>query len=149
VITDPVTKQCKGFGFVKFSDNNEAQAAIREMQGSILRGRALKTSQAYTKNQAQDTTTTNLSSMMNPYAMLANNPMLLNTLGSLTGLSGMPGMPGMAGMAGMGAYGAQNMQYGAYGAGMMGAPMMQGYGQVQGMQGMYGYGGDVQQQQGK
>jgi len=147
VIVDPVTKNCKGFGFVKFSDNNEAQAAIREMQGSILRGRALKTSQAYTKNQAQDTGTSSLSNMMNPYAMLANNPLLLNTLSSFGGMQGMAGMQGMQGMAGMGAYGAQ---YGAYGAGMMGGQMMQGYGQMQGMYGQqagYGYGTENMQQQ--
>jgi RNA recognition motif-containing protein len=47
VIVDPITKYSKGYGFVKFSNFEESQRAISEMQGSLLRGRHIKTSQSF------------------------------------------------------------------------------------------------------
>jgi len=48
VITDRETGRSRGFGFVTFSDGNAAQAAIQEMDGSMLDGRSLRV------NEAQD-----------------------------------------------------------------------------------------------
>lgn len=116
---DAVTKQCKGFGFVKFSNFDESQAAIREMQGSLLRGRAIKTSTAYMKNAATDSNMANLNTMFNPFAALAMNPFLL-------GMGGMGAAPNVAG------YGAQPTQATqGYPAGMMGMPGMPYMGGVQ------------------
>ncbi len=50
VIVDPITKYSKGYGFVKFSLFEESQRAITEMQGSLLRGRHIKTSQSFWKS---------------------------------------------------------------------------------------------------
>ena len=121
------------------------------MQGSLLRGRAIKTSQAYVKNSTSDSTMANLNSMFNPLAAIASNPFLMG-LGGLTGLGGQPqgqmqGMPAMQGYQGypgaMGAMGgmpgmdpmaAMTQGYGMYQQGYMGQqpsmqmPMMQGYG---------------------
>lgn len=47
---DPITKYSKGYGFVKFSLFEESQRAISEMQGSLLRGRHIKTSQSFWKS---------------------------------------------------------------------------------------------------
>jgi len=68
MIVDPVTRQSKGYGFVKFSDPQEAQSAIREMQGTILRGRAIKTNQAHIKASSTTDSTAGLNSnfMLNP-----------------------------------------------------------------------------------
>ena len=54
VIVDPITKYSKGYGFVKFSNFEESQRAISEMQGSLLRGRHIKTSQSFWKSANQD-----------------------------------------------------------------------------------------------
>lgn len=51
IICDPVTKASKGYGFVKFSNYEESQKAIAEMQGRPLRGRPIRTSQSFWKNQ--------------------------------------------------------------------------------------------------
>ena len=45
-ITDRQTGRSKGFGFVEFSDEKEAQAAMAEMNGKELEGRALKVAEA-------------------------------------------------------------------------------------------------------
>ena len=54
VIVDPITKYSKGYGFVKFSNFEESQRAISEMQGSLLRGRHIKTSQSFWKSANQE-----------------------------------------------------------------------------------------------
>jgi cold-inducible RNA-binding protein len=41
VVTDRETGQSRGFGFVEFGSNNEAEAAIAAMNGASLDGRAL------------------------------------------------------------------------------------------------------------
>jgi RNA recognition motif-containing protein len=43
IIVDPVNKTSKGYGFVKFSDQNEAQRAVSEMNGKYLNGKSIKT----------------------------------------------------------------------------------------------------------
>lgn len=46
VITDRDTGRSRGFGFVTFEDDDAAQAAIKEMDGSVLDGRSLKVNEA-------------------------------------------------------------------------------------------------------
>jgi RNA recognition motif-containing protein len=46
VITDRTTGKSNGFGFVEISDDTEAKAAIAEMDGKMLEGRALKVNEA-------------------------------------------------------------------------------------------------------
>lgn len=41
IITDRTTGQPRGFAFVEMSDQNEAEAAIAQLNGAELRGRAL------------------------------------------------------------------------------------------------------------
>lgn len=45
-ITDRQTGRSKGFGFVEFSDEKEAQAAMADMNGKEIEGRALKVAEA-------------------------------------------------------------------------------------------------------
>lgn len=51
IITDPTTKQSKGYGFVKFTNHEEAQKAILENNGKSINGRQMKVSHAYMKNK--------------------------------------------------------------------------------------------------
>ena len=53
IITEPATKVSKGYGFVKFSNLEESQKAIAEMNGQPLMGRPLKGSTAYMKNKEE------------------------------------------------------------------------------------------------
>ena len=46
IVIDNITKQSKGYGFVKFSDHSESITAIEEMNGKYLSGRPIKTNQA-------------------------------------------------------------------------------------------------------
>ncbi len=46
VIYDRETGRSRGFGFVTFSDDDAAQAAIAEMDGSELDGRTIKVNEA-------------------------------------------------------------------------------------------------------
>lgn len=46
VITDRATGQGKGFGFVEMSTPEEAQKAIKELNGSDLAGRAIVVNEA-------------------------------------------------------------------------------------------------------
>lgn len=46
LITDRDTGQSKGFGFVEMSRDAEANAAIAELNGTDLNGRAMKVSEA-------------------------------------------------------------------------------------------------------
>jgi RNA recognition motif-containing protein len=49
VITDRDTGQSKGFGFVEFSDDNEAKSAISALSGQQYGGRALTVNEARPK----------------------------------------------------------------------------------------------------
>ena len=46
VITDRATGRSNGFGFVEITDDAEAKAAIEEMDGKMLEGRAIKVNEA-------------------------------------------------------------------------------------------------------
>jgi len=46
IITDKVTCQGKGFGFLEMATNDEAASAITKMNGSVMDGRELKVSEA-------------------------------------------------------------------------------------------------------
>ncbi|GAB4380713.1 MAG: RNA-binding protein [Salibacteraceae bacterium] len=50
IITDRETGRAKGFGFVEMPNDNEAQAAIDELNGSELMGRAMVVNQARPRN---------------------------------------------------------------------------------------------------
>ena len=52
IIIDPSTKISKGYGFVKFSNKEESEKAITEMNGQTLNGKIMKTGTAsYKKNK--------------------------------------------------------------------------------------------------
>ena len=46
VITDRATGQSRGFGFVEMSSSAEAQQAIQQLDGSALKGRNIRVSEA-------------------------------------------------------------------------------------------------------
>ena len=50
IITDPTTKLSKGYGFVQFSNYEESQKAITEMQGFMIRGKPIKVSPGFSRN---------------------------------------------------------------------------------------------------
>ena len=51
IVVDPSTKVSKGYGFVKFSDYNESQRALTEMNGQLINGKPMKiNTAAYKKN---------------------------------------------------------------------------------------------------
>ena len=52
VITDRDTGRSKGFGFVEFSNNAEATAAINALNGKEVNGRALTVNEARPRNEA-------------------------------------------------------------------------------------------------
>lgn len=49
VITDRQTGRSKGFGFVEMSNDEEAQAAIEELDGTEMDGRSIKVNKARPK----------------------------------------------------------------------------------------------------
>jgi RNA recognition motif-containing protein len=53
IITDGTTKVSKGYGFVKFTNNEESVRAIAEMNGQMLMGKAIKVSTAYLKTKEE------------------------------------------------------------------------------------------------
>ena len=53
IITDTVTKLNKGYGFVKFRDQEEANRAIIEMNGFVFMGKALKVSNAHSNTKVE------------------------------------------------------------------------------------------------
>ena len=60
IIIDPSTKISKGYGFVKFSDKNESEKAINEMNGKLIQGKAMKTGNAsYKKNEKKQNNNNN------------------------------------------------------------------------------------------
>lgn len=50
VITDKYTRRSKGFGFVTFANDEDAQSAVAEMNGKEVEGRALKVNEARPMN---------------------------------------------------------------------------------------------------
>ena len=54
IIVDPATKISKGYGFVKFSDYEESQKAISEMNMKQINGKTMRVGQASFKKNAVD-----------------------------------------------------------------------------------------------
>ena len=52
VITDRDTGRSKGFGFVEFSNNAEATAAMNALNGKEVNGRALTVNEARPRNES-------------------------------------------------------------------------------------------------
>ncbi|MEL7834952.1 RNA-binding protein [Fodinibius sp. Rm-B-1B1-1] len=52
VIKDRESGRSKGFGFVEMTNNDEAQAAIDELDGTEINGRTVKVNKARPKEQA-------------------------------------------------------------------------------------------------
>lgn len=50
IIYDQTTRLPKGYGFVQFADRSEADAAIKDLDGTFLRGRAIKVRESYTRS---------------------------------------------------------------------------------------------------
>ena len=50
VITDQYSGRSKGFGFVEMTNNSEAEEAIKNLDGSELKGRKVKVNQAKPKS---------------------------------------------------------------------------------------------------
>jgi cold-inducible RNA-binding protein len=50
IISDKITGQSRGFGFIDMSAKEEAQAAIDGMNGKEIRGRAVNVSEARPRN---------------------------------------------------------------------------------------------------
>ena len=53
IITDRYTGRSRGFAFVEMPNRNEGQSAINELNGSEVRGRNLKVSEARPKKNDQ------------------------------------------------------------------------------------------------
>ncbi|KXS13182.1 RNA-binding domain-containing protein [Gonapodya prolifera JEL478] len=51
VVTDPLTNASRGYGFVRFRDENEQMRALNEMQGVFCGSRAMRISMATPKNK--------------------------------------------------------------------------------------------------
>jgi len=49
LVSDRFTGESRGFGFVEMDDNSQADAAIKSLNGSDLRGRAMTVNQAKPK----------------------------------------------------------------------------------------------------
>ena len=49
VIVDKFSSQSRGFGFVEMSDENDAQQAVKELNGIMVDGKSIKVTQAKPK----------------------------------------------------------------------------------------------------
>ncbi|KAK5241701.1 RNA recognition motif-containing protein, partial [Cryomyces antarcticus] len=54
-VLDPLTKQCKGYGFVTFADAEDAQRARVEFDGSTIQGRKIKVDVAEPRHRDLET----------------------------------------------------------------------------------------------
>ncbi len=54
VITDRMTSRSKGFGFVEMSSQEEAQAAMDKLNGTVLEGRKLTVNEAKPRQPRSD-----------------------------------------------------------------------------------------------
>jgi nucleolar protein 4 len=53
-VNDPETKQCKGYGFVTFADLEDAQAALKEFNGSVFEGKKIRVDYAQPRHREID-----------------------------------------------------------------------------------------------
>ena len=76
IIIDPSTKISKGYGFVKFSDKNESEKAINEMNGKPINGKPMKTGNAsYKKNEKKQNNLNNNNFNFQPdFNAMQNDP---------------------------------------------------------------------------
>jgi RNA recognition motif-containing protein len=51
VICDPVSRISKGYGFIKFTNKDESERAMHEMQGKMILGRQIKMNYASQRNK--------------------------------------------------------------------------------------------------
>lgn len=51
VVVDRITNRSRGFGFVTMDDTNEAETAIRELNGVVLDDRSIKVNEARHKDK--------------------------------------------------------------------------------------------------
>lgn len=54
VVNDPETKLCKGYGFVTFADLEDAQAALKEFNGSVFEGKTIRVDYAQPRHREID-----------------------------------------------------------------------------------------------
>lgn len=59
VATDRSSGESRGFGFVEFSDDTEAKAAIKGLDGRDVNGQALKVNESRPKTPRTDAASTN------------------------------------------------------------------------------------------
>lgn len=57
IVVDPNTKQSKGYGFVRFTDQDEANNALVEMNGKIIKTHPIKVNLATFKKEGEQTNT--------------------------------------------------------------------------------------------
>jgi RNA recognition motif-containing protein len=84
IITCNTTKVSKGYGFVKFTNPDEAQRAIAENNGVVLLGKPMKVSHAYMKTkedprEEEEDSTTKAGQMIKVYQQfyaMMNDPIL-------------------------------------------------------------------------
>lgn len=109
-MSDPISGQSRGYGFVRFSDEGDQQRALTEMQGVYCGNRPMRISTATPKNKA-------------------------GTPGGLMGPGGPGGLGGPSGLGGPGGPGGPMTMHGHGPMGMysMGAPPMGYYGAPQPM----------------
>lgn len=50
IITDRDTGRSKGFGFIEMPNNSEAEAAVAELNGAMLKGRTARVNEARARN---------------------------------------------------------------------------------------------------
>ena len=79
IIIDPSTKISKGYGFVKFSDKGESEKAMNEMNGKMIKGKAMKTGNAsYKKNEKKQNNNNNVNTnYQQDLSALQNDPNFL------------------------------------------------------------------------
>jgi cold-inducible RNA-binding protein len=53
IITEPVTNRSRGFGFVEMTNDEEAENAIKALNGKEVDGRMLKVNEARDKNSGE------------------------------------------------------------------------------------------------
>ena len=53
IIMDMYTGKSRGFGFVEMGDNEEGKSAISNLDGTVLKGRTLKVSEARPRNKGR------------------------------------------------------------------------------------------------
>lgn len=89
IMTDPISGMSRGYGFVRFADEQDQQRALTEMQGVYCGNRPMRISTATPKNKSG-----------------GGGPAGMPMPGAMGGAMAAPGMYGMGGPPPMGYYGA-------------------------------------------